>query len=189
MGRLEKKDLDKQFKKTILNTKNLIIDSRNYPNFIYKSLSEILLNEPRDFCIWTYMNLDYPGSIMKKTIQTGKKNKNYYKGNIYLLVDNTSKSLSEFTVMALQAADNVITIGGQTAGADGDVSYVPMPFGLKSCFSGCGVYYPNGDLTQQVGVRRDHKVVQDSSYLNGNDKILNYALELIRKSKKDNSHF
>ena len=189
MGRLEGKDLDKEFKKTILNTKNLIIDCRFYPKMIYKSLCNILLKEPRGFCIWARINFDYPGSIIKETTKTGKKNKNYYKGNIYLLVDNTTMSLSEFTVMALQAADNVITIGGQTAGADGDVSSVPMPFGLNSYFSGCGVYYPNGDATQQVGVRRDYKLVQDSSYLNGNDKILNYALELIRKSKKDNSQF
>jgi len=189
MGRLEEKDLDKQFKKTILNTKNLIIDCRFYPKIDYKSFSNLLLKERRDFCIWARINFDYPGSIIKETNKIGKKNKNYYKGNIYLLVDNTSMSYSEFTVMALQTTDNITTIGGQTAGADGNISEVPMPFGLESCFSGCGVYYPNGDATQQVGVRRDHKVVQDSSYLKGNDKILNYALELIRKSKKDNSQF
>jgi hypothetical protein len=183
MGRLEGKDLDKQFKKTILNTKNLIIDCRFYPKIDYKSFSNILLKERRYFCIWASIDFDYPGSIIKETNKTGKKNKNYYKGNIYLLVDNTSMSYSEFTIMALQTADNVITIGGQTAGADGNISKVPMPFGLNSYFSGCGVYYPNGDATQQIGIRRDHKIVQDSSYLNGNDKILNYALELIRKSK------
>jgi len=184
MGRLKREDINKAFKKTIDKTKNLIIDSRNYPNWTVYPLCEALLDGRKDFCWFTHINMDYPGShIWGSKLKTGKKNKNYYKGNIYLLVDHWTMSQAEFTVMALQTSSHVITIGGQTAGADGNLSEVPMPFGLESCFSGCGVYYPNGDPTQQVGIRRDHKVVQDGSYLNGNDKILNYALELIRKSR------
>ncbi len=190
MGRLKKKEIDKQFKKTILKTKNLIIDCRNYPNFTFYILRNLLFEERNEFCSRRLTNLDYPGSfIVESPSEAGKKNKKYYKGKIYLLVDNSSMSRSEFSIMVFQSSGNVITIGGQTAGADGTVSKVPMPFGLFSYFSGCGIYYPNGEQTQQVGVRRDYHVVQDSSYLNGNDKILNYALDLICKSRKDNNHF
>jgi len=183
MGRLKRKNINKAFKKTIDKTKNLIIDCRNYPNWIVYPLCKVLLNERKDFCRFTHINMGYPGSYSwGSQLRTGKNNKKYYKGNIYLLVDNGTMSRAEFTVMALQTAYKVITIGGQTAGADGNLSEVPMPFGLRSCFSGYGVYYPNGDPTQQIGVRRDYKIVQDSTYLNGQDKIFNFALKLIKEN-------
>ncbi|WP_145673089.1 S41 family peptidase [Chitinophaga polysaccharea] len=47
------------------------------------------------------------------------------------------------------------TTGSTTAGADGNVSYLTIPGGLNSLFTGIGVYYPNGEETQRVGIQPD----------------------------------
>lgn len=97
-------------------------------------------------------------------------------------------SQAEYTVMALQQHPNTIVIGGQTAGADGNISEIPLPFGIKSVFSGLSVFYPNRTPTQQVGVQRDYQIVQNISYIEEHrDLILEKALELIRQNNAYNT--
>jgi carboxyl-terminal processing protease len=50
-----------------------------------------------------------------------------YHGKVIILVNELTQSHAEFTVMALQAAPHSIVIGSQTAGADGNVSWVFLP--------------------------------------------------------------
>jgi len=179
MGKLKKSDINTKLKRTIRSVDHLIIDNRNYPNSTIIKLSKLLIKEKTKFAKFIKMDFDYPGSFKWVESQTiGGKHR--YEGNIYVLVDYNTMSHAEYTVMAFQQHPNTIVIGGQTAGADGNISEIPLPFGIKSVFSGLGVFYPDGTPTQQVGVRRDYEVVQSSSYLQGQDLIMNKALELIR---------
>ena len=43
-------------------------------------------------------------------------------------------------------------IGSTTAGADGNVSQIPLPGGMQTMISGIGVFYPDKTPTQQVGI-------------------------------------
>ena len=60
--------------------------------------------------------------------------------------------------MALQANPKSITMGSGTDGSDGDMSVIFLPGGVSAYFTGIGVYYPNGELTQRKGVRIDHYI-------------------------------
>jgi carboxyl-terminal processing protease len=115
-------------------TDYLIIDSRNYPNWTLIKLSKLLINGRTKFAKFINMDLDYPGSFKWTESQTiGNKMKGY-EGNIFVLVDYNTMSQSEYTVMAFQQHQNTVVLGGQTAGADGNISETPLPFGIKSFF-------------------------------------------------------
>jgi hypothetical protein len=58
--------------------------------------------------------------------------------------------------MALQANPKTITVGNYSSGADGNVTFFEFPGGVKTFFSGIGIYYPDLTPTQRVGVRIDH---------------------------------
>lgn len=86
--------------------------------------------------------------------------------------------------MALQAGDNTKIIGSTTAGADGNVSDIMLPGGLKTRISGIGVYYPNGKETQRVGIVPDIEVKPTIEGIRkGKDELLLKAIEIILDEK------
>lgn len=184
MSTLEMKDVD-QMMKTFENTKAIIIDIRNYPKFIPYLITNYLNSEKKDFVKISIPDLKYPGKfIWKQNGVTGKNNKDYYKGKVVLLVNEETQSRAEFSVMCLQTANNVITIGSQTAGADGNLSFTEFIGGYKSFFSGTGIYYPDETITQRKGVKIDIEVNQTIKGIQeGKDEILEKAIELIEKEK------
>ncbi len=181
MGRLKRKDINSKFKRKLRKTEHLIIDSRNYPNWTLLELCRVLIKGRTTFAKFAQIDFDYPGSFKWTKSQTIGNRTSAYQGKIYVLVDYNTMSQAEYTVMALQQHPNTIVIGGQTAGADGNISGIPLPFGVESVFSGLGVFYLDGRPTQQVGIDRDIKVVQDKSHIEGlEDLIFNKTLDLIR---------
>ncbi len=92
-----------------------------------------------------------------------------------------TQSHAEFTTMALQTADNVVTVGSQTAGADGNVSTLELGGGIKTSISGIGIFYPDGTETQRKGVKVDVEVYPTIQGLReGRDEVLEKALELAK---------
>ncbi len=95
------------------------------------------------------------------------------------MVNEQSQSRSEFTAMAFQTADNVITIGNQTAGADGDVVRLEYMGGYRTIITGIGILYPDGSETQRIGVKIDIEVKPTINGLSqGRDEVLEKAIEL-----------
>lgn len=166
--------------KSFENKKTIIIDLRNYPASVYKLLSKYLNSEKRDFSKVYAPNMNYPGKFRyKENLQTGIKNKNNFKGKVILLVNDESISKSEFTAMAIQTADNVITIGNQTAGADGNIVVFEYIGGYKTAISGLGILYPDQTETQRKGVKIDIEIKPTIEGLKqGRDEILEKAIEL-----------
>jgi C-terminal processing protease CtpA/Prc len=81
--------------------------------------------------------------------------------------------------MALRAAGAVV-IGSTTAGADGNVSAVPLPGGLRSMISGIGVFYPDKKPTQRIGIVADVRVQPTIAGVRaGRDEVLEEALRRI----------
>jgi C-terminal processing protease CtpA/Prc len=72
-----------------------------------------------------------------------------------ILVDEMTQSSAEYHAMAFRAAPNAIVVGSTTAGADGNVSRIPLPGGLRAMISGIGVFHPDGSPTQRVGIVPD----------------------------------
>lgn len=95
------------------------------------------------------------------------------------MVNGETISRSEFTVMAFQTADNVITIGNQTAGTDGDVVFLEYMGGFQTGISGTGILYPDGSETQRTGVKIDIEVKPTIEGLKqGRDEILDKAIQV-----------
>ncbi len=178
MAILEDQDISIIFK-SLENKKTIIIDLRNYPAYIYKEFSRYLNSEKRDFCKAYIPDINYPGKfIYKENLQTDSS-REAFKGKVIILVNEQSQSRSEFTAMAFQTADNVITIGNQTAGADGDVVRLEYMGGYRTIITGIGILYPDGSETQRIGVKIDIEVKPTINGLSqGRDEVLEKAIEL-----------
>lgn len=68
---------------------------------------------------------------------------NYYKGRIIILVNEWTRSFSEYLTMALQVNPRSITVGNSTSGSDGNVSLFTFPGKVLTTYSGIGIYYPD----------------------------------------------
>ena len=78
--------------------------------------------------------------------------------------------------MALRASPRAMLVGGQTAGADGNVSNIPLPGGLRAAMTGLGVFYPDRRPTQRRGLDVDVPCAPTIAGLRaGRDEILECA--------------
>jgi carboxyl-terminal processing protease len=137
------------------NTKGIIFDLRDYPRGTWPAIGARLSPTKFYMCRQICPDPGYPGVfkyLPKRWV--GKENPAHYKGKVVLLVNAYSKSHSEYSAMALQAAAKTITIGSTTAGADGNLTdWITLPGGFRTRFSGLGVYYPDGTVAQKKGVK------------------------------------
>ena len=179
---IKNKEIDKIIDKFI-NTDGIIIDLRGYPNeFVPFTLGGFLVSKPTPFAKFSKPNFNNPGEFSYHKNKVINNQGIYYKGKVVILVNEYTQSQAEYTAMALQANKNSIVIGSQTAGADGNISRFSLPGGIHTSISGLGVYYPNGEETQQIGIKPDIKLSPtiDSIRLK-KDLLLNKAIELINK--------
>ena len=160
--------------------KAIIFDIRNYPYDIEKRLLQFICPFNKPFVKTTIGNLAYPGLFVPlRQSANSTKNKNYYKGRIILLVNEETQSHAEFLAMALQTAPNAVTIGSQTAGADGNVVKIVFPGGFITSMSGLGIYYPDGTETQRKGVKIDIIVKPTAKgIIEGRDEVLEKAIAI-----------
>ncbi|MBI5542012.1 MAG: peptidase S41 [Bacteroidia bacterium] len=172
--------------KEIEKAKGLIIDDRNYPSdFPIYELSNYLMPKRVPFVKFTNGSIEIPGLFtFTKTLDAGKKNKNFFKGKVVVLVNEISQSSAEYHAMAYRVSPDVKVIGSTTAGADGNVSQINIPGGLNTMISGIGVYYPDGKETQRVGIVPDIESKPTIEGIKNNkDEVLERAIEYINSGK------
>ena len=179
-------------------TKGWIIDIRNYPSeFVVFTLGGSFVDRPTEFARFTIGSPADPGTFtftpsvaVKPQVAAdakaaddhavaafGKQESARYPGRVIILVDETSQSQAEYTAMAFRASPRAMIIGSTTAGADGNVSKLPLPGGLGTAISGIGVYYPDRRPTQQVGIVADLEVHPTVEGIRaGRDEVLEAAL-------------
>jgi hypothetical protein len=170
--------------KTFENTKGLIIDIRIYPSeFMPFALGAFLKPAPSAFVKFTAVDMDLPGRfLVGEPVQNGTNNPNYYKGKVVILVNANSLSQAEYTTMALRTAPGAVVMGSQTSGADGNVSAIALPGGITTAISGLGVYYPDGKVTQGIGIVPDIEVKRTvKGVIQGRDELMEAAIQYIRK--------
>ncbi len=188
LGKIEADSLPIIFK-AFKNTKGIVIDIRNYPKeFMPFAMGAYLKTSSTPFVKITAGNINNPGlfgfTVPLKNGPAEKNNKKTYKGSVVILINEQSQSQAEYTAMALRTAPRSVVMGSQTAGADGNISYVPFPGGFASPFSGIGVFYPDGKETQGVGIVPDIMVLPTQKGIAENkDEVLEKAKEYIRKGK------
>ena len=169
----------------VLKKKGLIIDLRCYPSeFVVFTLSKYLLPEKTSFVKFSYGSILSPGLfLMTDELKVGEKNKDYFKGKVVILVNETTQSQAEYTTMALRTAPKATVIGSTTAGADGNVSQIYLPGNISTMISGIGIYYPDGKETQRVGIIPN--IVSSPTIKGikeGKDELLEQAIEIINSN-------
>lgn len=168
--------------KEMKNTKGLIIDIRNYPSdFPIYSLSNYLMPKRTPFVKFSIGSLKNPGLFLYTfSVDAGKKNKEFYKGKVVILTNETSQSSAEFHSMAYRVNPNATIIGSTTAGADGNVSPFYLPGGISTMISGIGIYYPDGKETQRIGIVPNIELKPTIiGVKEGRDELMEKAIEII----------
>ena len=185
-------------KKSFMNAKGIIIDIRNYPaTFVPFSLGNYFTSKRKPFARFTTANLNNPGEFnfsrnvsfldnnagnrYSSNIFETPRSEKYFQGKLVVIVNEETISQAEYTAMAFRAGDNTVIIGSQTQGADGNISFIPLPGGLKAGISGIGVYYPDGRGTQRIGIVPDIEVKPTIQGIReGRDELLEKAIEIIK---------
>ena len=172
-----------EIKKTFQNTQGIIIDIRNYPSsFVPFALGSYFVTKSTPFVKFTQGNPNNPGEFAFTKALSISPNGKTYKGKLVVLVNEKSQSQAEYTAMAFRAAKNSIIIGSTTAGADGNVSEILLPGGLRTMISGIGIYYPDGTKTQRIGIVPDITVKPTVKGIKeGKDEVLEKAIEIINR--------
>ena len=163
-------------------TTGLIIDIRDYPSdFPIYVLGGMLVTEATPFAWFTHGDVANPGAFHWWQVVQLTPSAPHYNGKVVILVDETTQSSAEFHTMAFRAVPGAVVIGSTTAGADGDVSTVPIPGGLSSYISGLGVFYPDKRPTQRVGIIPDIWLTPTIAGLRaGRDELIEAAIGYIR---------
>lgn len=164
--------------------KGIIIDLRCYPSeFIVFRLGEYLTPDVTNFVKFSMTSNASPGLFtFYKTLEVGRKNPEYYKGKVIILVNEITQSQAEYTTMAFRVAPKATVIGSTTAGADGNVSSFLLPGSISTMISGIGVYYPDGKETQRIGIIPDIEVKPTiKGIIEGRDELLEKAIEVINQ--------
>ncbi|HEY3386290.1 MAG TPA: S41 family peptidase [Saprospiraceae bacterium] len=170
--------------KEAMSKEGLIIDFRCYPSdFIVFSLSEYLQPMETNFVRFSNGSITSPGQFtLMDVLSVGKKNSDYYKGKVVIIVNETTQSSAEYHTMAFRTAPGAMVIGSTTAGADGNVSSFKLPGGISTMISGIGVYYPDGTETQRVGIVPDIEVTPTVKGIReGRDEVLERAIAIINE--------
>jgi C-terminal processing protease CtpA/Prc len=167
--------------KAAAGTKGLIVDIRNYPSeFVVFALGQLFVSKPTPFASFTAGDLTNPGVFRWGPAVTLTPASPRYEGKVVILVDEVSVSQSEYTAMAFRASPNAVIVGSTTAGADGNVSAIPLPGGLSSMISGIGVFYPDKRPTQRIGIVPDVEVKPTIAGIrDGRDEVLEAAIRQI----------
>ena len=162
-------------------TKGLIVDIRNYPSeFVVFALGSLFVDQKTDFVRFTRGDLSNPGAFYWGAPFSLEPQQPHYPGKVVILVDEVSQSQAEYTTMAFRSSPRATVIGSTTAGADGNVSPIPLPGGFRSLISGIGVFYPDKKPTQRVGIIPNREVKPTIAGIRaGRDEVLEAAIREI----------
>lgn len=180
LANIKKEDIS-VIKKEFKDTQGIIIDIRNYPGtFVPFSLGSYFVSKRTPFVKFTEGSVNNPGLFTFTSPLKIPKFMKTYPGKLVVIVNEITQSQGEYTAMAFRAGDNTTIVGSTTAGADGNVSRITLPGGLKTMISGIGVFYPDGTETQRIGIIPDILIEPTIEGIRqGRDEVLERAIQEI----------
>lgn len=164
---------------------DLIIDLRAYPaeyDVIHKLLPKYFFSEAREAAEVLLPQAARPGTSTRRAVTTGRTSApgKLFGGRTVLLVDARTQSMAEYFTMFLQTVPGVVTLGSRTAGADGNVTRIQLPYAAFN-LTGLGVLYPDGRNAQRHGVKIDIVVEPTAGgMMRGGDEQLRAAVEYLQ---------
>jgi C-terminal processing protease CtpA/Prc len=119
-----------------------------------------------------------------QTIPELPKDASLYPGKIVVLIDDRAISQSEHTCLFLAETAGATFIGSPTHGANGDVTVMRLPGGLRMSFTGQEVRHVDGRQLQKVGIAPDVLVRPTLAGIRaGKDEVLDRALAWLAPKK------
>lgn len=86
--------------------------------------------------------------------------------------------------MGLRTGDNVVVLGSNSIGADGNITVLPLPHGNQLRFSALGIYTPEMGQTQRVGLTPDIEVYPTIEGIKeGRDELMEAAVAYLTETK------
>ena len=182
----------RQVMNDLRDTNGLIVDLRQYPSDpnMHTFLSMYLQKAGTVYNIMTVPSQSVPGTFIKQKMTSWGVSPAifYYEKPVVVLMDETSISNSEFSIMDLRTGDHVVILGNNSLGTDGDITELPLPNGNLLWFSSCGIYTPEMGQTQRIGLAPDIEVYPTIEGIKeGRDELMEAAIEYIQKQKNDTS--
>jgi C-terminal processing protease CtpA/Prc len=168
------------------NTKSLILDLRNsYPTADYQRFlqmlckdkvvtrkSEVPVIRANQTKLWQY-----------EATEINPDSSFTYNKPIAVLIDKTMISRPEDIAINLRAFSNVVFVGEQTQGTDGEMTKIHLPGGGETSFTGQVVKFGNGETFQGKGIIPDIPVQQTIDGIKNNrDEILEKAIEILEEN-------
>ena len=102
-----------------------------------------------------------------------------------MLIDERAISQSEHSGLFYKAANGTTFVGSPTTGANGDVTVMTLPGGLRVSFTGHDVRWPDGKQLQRVGLQPDVPVTPTIAGIRaGKDEVLDAALAFLASTGK-----
>ncbi|SFN37267.1 S41 family peptidase [Salegentibacter flavus] len=187
---ITKDEVDAAFQR-FERTKGIIIDLRNYPqNISQGTLPKHLYPRRKKFVkaltpkLPSYGNPDTKTALrwIMNPFAAGRRNRNYYKGKVILLVDRSTLSKAEWIGMAIQAAPNVITVGEQSGGAVLNRNEIMLMDSTSIDFTKATAFYPKGPEVHRNGLKLDVEI-EESAINYNKDLYLEIAKNIIKESR------
>ncbi len=170
--------------KDFKNTDGIIIDLRQYPTSDFAFLQEYLFDKRIPYVSFSIPSRVVPGVFIKMEQFTEFSTELIYENPIVILMDETTQSAGETSVLSLREAFNVTVMGENSIGANGDVSYIQLPCGNIISFSSFGVYTPEGKQTQRIGLSPDIYIEKTiEGVREGRDEYMEEAIKYILENK------
>lgn len=168
------------------NTNSLILDLRNsYPTADYQRFLQMLCqdkvitrkSEVPVICANHTKCMQYQTTVIKPLSSFT------YNKSIAVLIDKTMISRPEDIAINLKAFPNIVFVGEQTQGTDGEMTKINLPGGGETSFTGQIVKFGNGETFQRKGIIPDIPVQQTIDGIKNNrDEILEKAFEVLEKN-------
>jgi len=190
MGLLQSSEVPAMYD-LLKDTPAIIFDIRNYPNGTLWDIGPLLFSGPITSAVYydqalallqaPYNYHYFPGWYYEDNDYSNLgiwSNPDAYSGQVYILVNEETQSQAEYTCQYFSHHPNSKVFGTQTAGADGNISYLTFPGGLYTYFTSLGWYYADGYQQQRNGVKIDTIVSPTREGIRqGKDEILAAALD------------
>jgi C-terminal processing protease CtpA/Prc len=178
MGQLQQGDVDAMYS-SLSSCSAIIFDIRNYPNETAWAIATKMYPYSKMFCKIMEPDVTYPGLFSWYDDYCGLYASHPYTGKVIILMNEQTQSQAEFSCMILENMEHSIKIGSQTAGADGNITSFRLSKDMPAGFTNLGIFYPNGDSTQRIGIRPDILVYPTPMGIrHRRDEVLEKALQI-----------
>ncbi len=181
---IRKADTLQRLFQDIRQAKSVIWDMRDYPSYqVTTQLGQYLYPDRMVVTQERNASDQYPGTFIKSPYHftPGGKTVEVYKWPLILLVDEHTQSLSESVSSLLQLRPNTTTMGRQTAGTTGNITWFSLPGGIEVSYTGVGVTGVQNSFVQGRGVKIDVPIMlTQDALVQSRDYMLGKAIEYAR---------